>query len=133
VYSRFVDDLAVSSPTHLTTANKTEVIRSIYKMMRRCGYNPKRKKHGIHTAKGRMTVTKLTVNEKPGLDRNERSLIRAMVHRLECDFDSGIESNKVIAALPKVTGKVPCWGDSTPERLIPLKKRLAPIKQAASN
>lgn len=131
VYSRFVDDLAISSRTHLTTSDKTEVIRSIYRMMRRRGYNPKRKKHGIHTAKGRMTVTKLTVNEKPGLDRKERSLIRAMVHRLECYFDSGVEPDILIAALPKVMGKVSLLGRFHPGKADPLKKRLAAIKQAA--
>jgi hypothetical protein len=133
VYSRFVDDLAVSSRAPLTTADKTEVIGSIYKMMRRHGYDPKRKKHGICTAKGRMTVTKLTVNEKPGLDRKERSRIRAMVHHLEQALDLGAESNKVIAALPRVRGKVSLLGRFHPGKAISLKKRLLTIKQVASN
>lgn len=129
VYSRFVDDLAVSSRTPLTTADKTEVISSIFGMMGRRGYNPKRKKHGIHTAKGRMVVTKLTVNEKPGLDRKERSLIRAMVHRLECDFDSGVDPSILIAALPKVIGKVSLLGRFHPGKASPLRKRLAALKE----
>lgn len=130
-YSRFVDDLAVSSRTPLTTANKTEVIGLIYKMMRRHGYNPKRKKHEIRTAKERMTVTKLTVNEKPGLARKDRSRIRAMVHRLECDLGSGVEPAMVIEALPKVIGKVSLLGRFHPGKANPLKKRLASIKQTA--
>jgi hypothetical protein len=132
IYSRFVDDLAVSSRTPLTTADKTEVIGSIYGMMRRRGHNQKRKKHSIHTAKKRMTVTKLTVNESPGLDRKERSRIRAMVHRLEQALDLGAESNKVIADLPRVRGKVSLLGRFHPGKANSLKKRLLTIKQAVS-
>ncbi len=132
VYSRFVDDLAVSSRVSLTSADKTEVIGLIYKMMRRHGYNPKREKHGICTAKGRMIVTKLTINEKPGLDRKERSRIRAMVHRLEQALDLGAESNKVIADLPRVRGKVSLLGRFHPGKANPLKKRLLTIKQAVA-
>lgn len=133
VYSRFVDDLAVSSRTPLTTADKTEVIGSIYRMMRRRGYTPKRKKHEIRTAKSRMTVTKLTVNEKPGLDRKDRARIRAMVHRLECDLVSGVDLDILIAALPQVIGKVSLLGRFHPGKADPLKKRLAAIKQAATH
>lgn len=121
VYSRFVDDLAVSSRIPLTTTDKTEVIGSIYKMMRRRDYNPKRKKHDICTAKGRMTITKLTVNEKPGLERKERSRIRAMVHRLELSLDSGMESDRVIEALPSVVGKVSLLGRFHPGKANSLK------------
>lgn len=132
-YSRFVDDLTVSSRTPLTTADKTEVIKSIYRMMRRHGYNPKRKKHKIHTAKSRMAVTKLTVNERPGLDRKDRSQIRAMVYRLECDLDSGVELDILIATLPKVMGKVSLLGRFHPGKADSLKKRLLAIKQAVNH
>jgi hypothetical protein len=130
-YSRFVDDVAVSSRTYLTSLDKTAVIASIYGMMKRLGYKPKRKKHEISTARERMIVTKLTVNEKPGLASKERAQIRAMVHGLERDLETGIKLDAVITVLPKVMGKVSKFGRFHPGKAAPLKKRLAAIKQAA--
>lgn len=68
-YSRFVDDIAISSKQPLTTDDKTSAIAKIYGMMAACGYSPKREKHEIMTARKRMVVTKLGVNDKPGLDK----------------------------------------------------------------
>ena len=82
-YSRFVDDIALSSKQLLITGEKTAAIAKVFGMMADRGYKPKREKHEITTAHKRMVVTKLGVNNKPGLDKKKRSLIRAMVHRLE--------------------------------------------------
>lgn len=130
-YSRFVDDIAASSRTYLTSLDKTAVIASIYGMMKRLGYKPKRKKHEISTARERMTVTKLTVNEKPGLVRKERSQIRAMVHRLERDLESGVRLDTVITTWPKVMGKVSKLGRFHPGKAASLKKRIALIRRTA--
>lgn len=83
VYSRFVDDVSVSSRTVLPPEKKTEIVAAIYGLMLRGGYKPKRRKHELKTARQQMTVTKLTVNQKPGIPKNERVRIRATVHRLE--------------------------------------------------
>lgn len=132
-YSRFVDDVVASSRVHLNPEDKTMVIASIYGMMKRRGYNPKREKHEIGTARGRMTVTKLTVNKKPGLASKQRSQIRATVHHLERDLDSGMNPHNVMAALPNVMGKVSLLGRFHPGKAGSLKKRLATIKETCQS
>lgn len=83
VYSRFVDDVAASSRTRIPPEQKREIIAAIYGLMLHGGYKPKRQKHELKTSRERMTVTTLTVNQKPGIARAERSKIRAAVHHLE--------------------------------------------------
>lgn len=82
-YSRFVDDIVVSSKTPIEAHKKTEIVASIYSLINRNGYAAKRRKHEIKTRRERMTVTKLTVNKKAGLPKEEQSKIRAAVNRLE--------------------------------------------------
>lgn len=89
IYSRFVDDIAASSKTPLAPEKKTEIISVIYGLMQRSGYRPKRRKHELRTARQRMTVTTLNVNDKVGIAKEERSRIRATVHRLERLVASG--------------------------------------------
>lgn len=83
VYSRFVDDVAASSKTPISSEQKTEIVGAIFGLMLRYGYKPKRKKHELKTSRQQMTVTKLTVNDKAGLPRADRARIRAAVQHLE--------------------------------------------------
>lgn len=128
MYSRFVDDMVASSRAHILSQDKTAVISAIYGMMKKRGYSPKRKKHELRTAKERMTVTTLTVNEKPGLPCKDRSNIRAAVHRLERGIDSGLDSRLLRADYPKVMGRVSSLARFHPGKAAPLKARLKKVK-----
>jgi Reverse transcriptase (RNA-dependent DNA polymerase) len=84
VYSRFVDDIAISSKTYLTNEDKTIIIAKVYGMLKRHGYKAKRRKHEIATSGSRMAITKLTVNSRnPSLSKKEKASIRAVVNQLE--------------------------------------------------
>lgn len=86
-YSRFIDDVTVSSPFFLNSKNKQGVISNVYGMLYSSGYNPKRTKHEIRTQNMQMSVTSLGVNAKePTLTKDFRKNVRAMVHQLEQDF-----------------------------------------------
>ena len=124
-YSRFVDDIALSSKQLLTTDDKTSAIAKVYGMMAACGYRPKREKHEIMTARKRMVVTKLGVNNKPGLDKKKRSLIRAMVHGLEKQ-----PAELAVANFPKVSGQVALMKRFHPGEAAPLRARLDTVKAA---
>lgn len=128
-YSRFVDDVAVSSREYMTAADKTYAIAMIYGIMKKRGYKPKRKKHEITTASARMTVTKLTVNEKPGLARTERSKIRAIVYHFERDVSDGVRNEYTLQEWPKVVGKVALLKRFHPGKAASLTKRLNAVKQ----
>lgn len=89
VYTRFVDDIAVSSKTFIEPEKKTIIISKIVQMMSRNGCKINRKKHELRTAKTKMAVTKLTVNQGVHLSRTEQRRIRAAVEQLE------IQSNMI--------------------------------------
>ncbi len=129
VYSRFVDDVAVSCQSVIDPAQKTEVIALIYGMMIRHGYRPKRSKHELHTAGHRMTVTKLTVNSKPGLAREERSKIRAMVHELERLSASLEDPQSLQERLGTVAGKLALLGRFHPGKAQALKRRFVEVRR----
>lgn len=88
-YSRYVDDITISSKQFLTDKEKTQVIGQVYAMLRKHGYRPKRAKHEIASSGRRMAVTKLSVNHKPGVDKSKRSQLRAAVHQIEQRFAAG--------------------------------------------
>jgi hypothetical protein len=133
VYSRFVDDIAVSCRSTIDPLQKTEVIASIYRMIIRHGYRPKRTKHELHTAGNRMTVTKLTVNSKPGLPLEDRSKIRAMVHELERLSASLENSQSLQERLDTVAGKLALFGRFHPGKAQALKRRLGEVRRIVAS
>lgn len=124
VYSRFVDDVAASSKTTIPPERKTEIVRLIFGLMLRHGYKPKRKKHELKTAGQQMTVTKLTVNQMPGLPKAERARIRAAVHHLECLAGQGALSAEQRREYASVLGRVNHLARFHPGEAAGLKARL---------
>ena len=80
VYSRYVDDMAMSSIAFLSKEEQSKAIAMVYAMLRIHGLSASRKKHESFSSKRRMIVTKLTVNQKPSLGRAKKLKIRSQVH-----------------------------------------------------
>lgn len=80
VYSRYVDDIAMSSAAFLSKDKQSKAIAMVYAMLKIHGLSASRKKHEFFSSNGRMTVTKLLVNQKPSLGREKRLNIRSQVH-----------------------------------------------------
>lgn len=84
-YSRFMDDITVSSKAKIGKSSKKFVVGEIYRMLFSKGYSPKRCKHEIVSNNSRMEVTGLTVNsDHPTLSKIDQNNIRAIVHKCEC-------------------------------------------------
>lgn len=83
VYTRFIDDISVSSLTRITGENKGEIISMIRRMTARNNLHLKPRKHKIYSSGGRMLVTNLVVNKKTSISSEERARIRAAVHQCE--------------------------------------------------
>lgn len=128
VYSRYVDDIAVSSENFLDNPTKTAVIADIYGMLFRHGYRPKRTKHEIRTSGERMEVTRLSVNSKPGLSASRQSQIRSAVNHLEQAFLRGeiIEFDK--GSYTQTLGQVHLLARFHPGKAEKLKQRLLALK-----
>lgn len=81
IYSRYVDDIAMSSKSFFSKSEQTKAIADVYGMLRKHGLNASRKKHEVSSDSGVMKVTKLIVNRKPSLSKVKRSQVRAQVHK----------------------------------------------------
>lgn len=128
-YSRYVDDIAVSSTAGMAPHQKTEAISKVYGLLSRYGYKPKRNKHDLATAARRMVVTKLSVNAKPGLEQSERARIRAAVHEIERLVSSGENMATDSGVYAKAMGRVTTLARFHPGEAAPLRRRLLLAKQ----
>ncbi len=128
IYSRFVDDVAASSKKPITPEHKTEIVSAIFGLMLRHGYKPKRKKHELKTSGQQMTVTKLTINQKPGIQKAERARIRAAVHRLECLVGKGTLLAEQQREYASVLGRVTHLARFHPGEAAGLRARLKALQ-----
>ena len=133
VYSRYVDDIAVSSKQTLTKEEQTALIAQIYGMLKRQGYKAKRRKHETFTSGRRMLTTKLMVNRKPALQTKERQNIRAAVHALEQRIASGERGLGIKTELNRATSRVGRLGTLHPTEAKPLKLRLSHVRHLTNN
>jgi len=133
VYSRYVDDIAISSKSFLADEGKSEVIRQVYGMLLKHGYLAKRVKHEVATSAKRMAVTKLAVNSKPGLDRATRSKIRAAVQAVERRAALGEALSFDRGPYAQAMGRVLHLERFHPGKASPLKQRLLALKKASKN
>lgn len=86
-YSRFMDDITVSSNQFISFKKQSQIVSLIYAMLYAKGFKPKRAKHQIVTKKDNMSVTGLLVNhDMPRLSKEERKKIRVCVFQLEHRF-----------------------------------------------
>ena len=63
-YSRFVDDISVSSIRIIDHEEKTKLVGDVVGFIKRCGFEPKRSKHDLSTSGDPMKVVRLNVNGK---------------------------------------------------------------------
>ena len=82
-YSRYIDDITLSTDRSLTRKETAEVFRQIAGMCSPLGFRLKRSKHGLTTNGNRMCTTGLIVNRQVGLPKEYRSQTRASVHQCE--------------------------------------------------
>jgi hypothetical protein len=128
VYSRYVDDISVSSKKFLTNEEQTKLIAKIYGMLRRHGYKAKRRKHQTFTSGERMLTTKLMVNRKAAFPSEMRQNIRAAVHSLEERVSTGERGPEIKTELNRVTSRVGQLGILHPNEAIKLKVKLRSVR-----
>lgn len=105
-YSRYVDDMSMSSTVHLDKAAQTKVIGMVYGMLAAHGLRASRHKHDVFSASQQMITTKLIVNRKPSLTAPKRSKVRAQVHQLEMAAESGVSEIELRELANKASQRV---------------------------
>lgn len=128
-YSRYVDDVAASSKIALPKEELSTCIASIYTMMGRAGFKPKRRKQEIQRANKAMRVTKLVTNRRPAITASERSAIRASVFQLEKILSHG-EIDGLQQLLDRASGRVNRLSQLHPVEGRALKARVRHVREA---
>ncbi len=91
IYTRYIDDICVSSYRILSKEEKTNVINRLYGMLLRAGFTPQRSKHQCSTASQRMEIMGQVVNgSNPTLPKEYRRRLRATVHNLQVNSGDGL-------------------------------------------
>ena len=123
-YTRFIDDIAISSEKHLSRSQIESIKQEVHSMFRKKGLSPSYKKSRTSTGRTRMKVNGLNINSgKPTIEKNKRNLIRLLLYNLERQFtECGFIEEK---ELQSVMGKIHNAFQLHPTRM---KKYLAEIK-----
>jgi hypothetical protein len=129
-YSRYVDDIAMSSNRHLNDREQSWFIAQVYGMLQSEGLRAGRSKHEIYTASEPMFVTKLIANQKPSLPAATRSNVRAALLELEQVAKQG-DVGRILAHLGSATQRVGQLGRFHPREASQLKVRLNAVKREA--
>lgn len=88
-YTRYIDDITVSTNAAISSVQKNKVISSIIGMMAKWGVKPKRSKSSIVGSGDRQMVHSLIVNSsRPTLPIERRKSIETDLRELEKRFDS---------------------------------------------
>lgn len=83
-YTRFVDDITITTQNSITDGEKNEIINMVRAMFRRHGLKPSRKKSLVQTGLSAITAHGLQIASKtPTKNKMDRKNLRAWLHRLE--------------------------------------------------
>lgn len=125
-YTRYIDDMTVSSKADRTPEELGMAITLIASMVRRYGLRFKRKKHNIAYAGQRMEVTGLVVGKNSaGLGHIKRSSIRALVHRCETEAGTTSQDSKELRRAASLVGQ---YARLHPSKGQILKQRLKELR-----
>lgn len=87
-YTRYVDDIHVSSEHIISREEKTRIISGVYNLFSSINVKPNRKKQEIMPKSQQQTVHKLNVNNiKPSLPKDKRNDIRQLVFLCKKAFE----------------------------------------------
>lgn len=108
LYTRYVDDIVISSQTKLSTTEKDRHIRAAQKVLLSCGLKIKTRKTEIMDSNVRQTVHNTVVNSgRPTAGKARKSLMRAMVHRFkQACTDPGQDKDSLYKQYESLNGKL---------------------------
>jgi hypothetical protein len=134
-YTRLIDDITCSGKTDLSTEQTTDIITALHGMVHRKGLELNCSKQTIARAGERQVTTKLVVNVKTSLTTEQRSAIRAAVHRLQNTPESARTTERYGKYYRQISGKVAYLKQHHPHEAAPLRLILQglPAPKARSN
>lgn len=134
-YSRYVDDITLSSLLPLNSNELARHISLVDGMIRSTGHHAHRGKQEIQRAHSGMRATKLLVNRRPALSTAERQAIRAAVYSLERSFAAaeGVLCSSLAKELNSASGRVARLTRLHRNEGLALRERLLRIRNQLDN
>jgi len=105
-YSRYIDDITLSSTRFQNNLGKTAMIRKVRSMCDRNNYQFKRSKHRIESSGQPMRINNLQINNGVTLPKKERARIRAAVHSCEKHLEPERTTNEYQVLFNSTVGRV---------------------------
>lgn len=105
-YSRYVDDITLSSAHFLDDQQKADAIRRVRRLCSANGFEVKRSKQRLETSSQPMRVNNLLVNQGVTLPKEERARIRAAVNACIRHPDTTRNSDKYRKLFNNTLGRV---------------------------
>ncbi|NQZ92823.1 MAG: RNA-directed DNA polymerase [Moritella sp.] len=110
-YTRYVDDITVSSKNYINKQEISDVIASIYGMLQHYGFKPNRSKHDVLGNGSHQTVHRVGVNGKrASFGKEEKKKVRSAVHNLinlfsdgQCSYEHYL---KIFSSVSSRVGKI---------------------------
>jgi Reverse transcriptase (RNA-dependent DNA polymerase) len=134
-YSRYVDDVAVSSLQFMTKEDRQWVIAQIYGMFKRHGFRPDRKKHQSFSAKAPITLMGLnaTAKARATITQKERAAIRTQLFQLEKEVENKPSLQTVGPRINRVSGKIARLNRLHPTEGQKLRDRLNIVRRSVND
>ena len=130
-YSRYVDDIAMSSKRRLPNSVYTKSISDVYGMLRRNGLLADRDdKHKFFRSSQQMKLTNLIVNRKPSLPISKRRNARAAVFQIAQRVANGELTPEVSQLLSNASHVVGSIGRLHKDEGEQLKQRLKQVRDS---
>ncbi len=128
-YTRYVDDITVSSEKNLTKKEMSEIIKKVYLLLRTVGVRPNRKKHQVMPNGKRQNVHRINVNSGlPSLPKPERAKIKSAVYECEKQHEKIANTSQYEKLYNQTMGRVNNMKRMHPKEGADLRLRLYKVK-----
>jgi len=123
-YTRYADDITVSTSKILTSLEIEDIISQIFNLMRKNGFKPNRNKHKISRPSGKMLVNGQVVNSKRVTQKKGYSLkVRAEIHNFNKNW-SVLTDMKRKDVCETIKGKIGYISNYNPQQALKLIAQL---------
>lgn len=128
-YTRYVDDITISSAYNLSKKEQHSIIAQVYGMLKTIGVSPNRSKHKTMPNGKNQSVHRVNVNTlSPTLPKAKRANIRAAVHSCEKLHATSPQSSEYKTLFSQTMGKVNNMARMHVVEGLKLRKRLNRVK-----
>jgi hypothetical protein len=128
-YTRYVDDITVSSERNLSKKEMSEIIKKVYLLLHTVGVKPNRKKHHVMPDGRRQNVHRINVNSgSPSLPKAERAKIKSAVFECEKKHEKLANTSQYVKLYNQTMGRVNNMKRMHPKEGAELRFRLSTVK-----